>query len=228
VAWDLRFPSTEAIEQIEREPEPWRRGGGGHKAPPGSYTVTLSKRVDGVVTELAGPVPFEVRRVFHGTLEGTPPDETADYMAQVAELRRAVTAADEALENGFVRVDKLAKALANSTVDPGTLDSELEAFRQRLYDVDARLVGNRSIAAYGHPQTPNIARRLRVAAIAEGLSAYGPTPTHRRSFEIATTEFEVLLPELKRLLEVELPALEAEMEAAGVPWTPGRPLPEPR
>ena len=34
--------------------------------------------------------------------------------------------------------------------------------------------------------------------------------------------------QLRQLLEVDLPALEAQMEAAGVPWTPGRPLPDVR
>jgi hypothetical protein len=30
---------------------------------------------------------------------------------------------------------------------------------------------------------------------------------------------------LRQLIDVDLPALEAMMEVAGVPWTPGRPLP---
>ena len=226
VAWDLRTPSPKAIEQVKSEPDPWERDGGGHLAPPGSYTVTLSKRVDGVVTELADPVPFEVVRIFPGSLEGTPPAETAVFMARVAELRRAVTAADEAVRNGFDRVANLELALNQSTADPGTFDTELEALRQRLYDVDFKLAGNRTIAEFGHPQAPNVSRRLRVAAISDGQSDYGPTPTHRRAFEIAATEFAEILPELKQLLEVDLPALEAEMEAAKVPWSPGRPLPE--
>jgi len=225
VAWDLRHPTTKAIEQVKSRPNPWERGGSGHMAPPGSYTVTLSKRVDGVVTQLAGPVPFDVVRVFPGSLEGTPPTETAVYMAQVTELRRAVSAADEALKNGFDRVTKLEEALERSTVDPGTFDSELEALKQKLFDVDFKLAGNRTIAEFGHPRTPNVSRRLMVAGFNDGQSDYGPTATHRRQLEIAETEFSQILPELKQLLEVDLPELEARMEDAQVPWSPGRPLP---
>ncbi len=225
VAWDLRYPTTKAVELIRSEPNPWERGGGGHKAPPGSYTVTLSKRVDGEATVLAGPTPFEVVRVFPGSLEGTDPADAARYMARVAELRRAATAADEALKNGFGRVERLSEALGRSTIDPGTLDTELEAIRQRLHDIDARLSGNRSAASFNVPQTPTVSRRLRVAGFSDGQSDYGPTPHHRRQLEIAETEFAGILPELKQLLEIGLPALEAEMEAAGVPWSPGRPLP---
>jgi hypothetical protein len=146
-------------------------------------------------------------------------------MAQVSELRRAVTAADEALKNGFERVNKLEEAIERSTTAPGTFDSELEAIKQRLFDVDFKLAGNRTIAEFGHPRTPNVSRRLRVAGFNDGQSDYGPTATHRRQLEIAQTEFSQILPELKQLLEVDLPELEARMEDARVPWSPGRPLP---
>jgi hypothetical protein len=58
-----------------------------------------------------------------------------------------------------------------------------------------------------------------------GMSDYGPTATHRRSFEIAREEFDEIEVRLRQLIDVDLPALEAKMEAAGVPWTAGRPLP---
>jgi hypothetical protein len=51
---------------------------------------------------------------------------------------------------------------------------------------------------------------------------------HRRNFEIASQEFAALEPKMRQLLEVELPVLEAKMEEAGVPWSPGRPLPDVR
>jgi len=226
VAWDLRYPTTRAVERVKGASNPWQqRGNAGYMAPPGSYTVTLSKRLDGEVTDLAGPVNFEVARVFEGTLEGTPPEAAADYMLQVAELRRSMTAAAEALELGFQRVEDLEEALARSRVNPGTLDSELETLKQRLYQVDQKLTGNRSLASFGHPRTPNLARRLRVASISDGMSDYGPTATHRRAYEIAVQEYEALLPDLRQLIEVDLPALEAKAEAEGVPWSPGRPLP---
>jgi hypothetical protein len=62
----------------------------------------------------------------------------------------------------------------------------------------------------------------------DGQSDYGPTATHRRAFEIANEEFTALAPQIRQAIEVDLPALELRMEQAGVPWTPGRPLPEVR
>ena len=57
-------------------------------------------------------------------------------------------------------------------------------------------------------------------------STYGPTPMHLRQFEIAQEEFAELSATLTQLLETDLPTLEAELDAAGVPWTPGRGVPE--
>jgi len=230
VAWDLTYPTSSAIRTSSSGGWGGERDNGdsnsGFMAPPGTYSVTLSTRVDGVVTEVAGPVDFEVTRVFKGVLEGTSPEDTAAFMRQVAELHRGVSAASESADLGFETIENLEKALARSTVDPGTLDSELETLKQRLYDLDMALSGNRSMRSLGEPRSPTVAGRLRVATMTDGQSDYGPTATHRRAFEIAAEEFGTIEPELRRLLETDLPALEAKMEAAGVPWTPGRPLPE--
>ena len=66
---------------------------------------------------------------------------------------------------------------------------------------------------------------LDVARMGNLWSTYGPTPTHRRQVEIAREEFEALHTELAQLIETDLPALGAKLEAAGVPWTPGRGVP---
>ncbi len=230
VAWDLTYPATSAIERVftARWGGDEERGDSGFMAPPGRYSVTLSKRVDGAVTDLAGPVEFEVDRVLAGVLEGSAPTDTAGFMREVAAVQRAVTAAEEAIELAFQRIEDLEKAIKRSTVDPGTLDSELETARQSLYALDEGLSGNRSRRTMGEPRAPTVASRLRVAAMSDGQSDYGPTATHRRQLEIARDEFARIEPRLRQLLEMDLPALEAKMEEAGVPWTQGRPLPEVR
>jgi len=231
VAWDLTYPTTAAIrttssdergEASDRDPD------SGFRAPPGSYSVILSRRTDGRVTNLAGPVDFRVVQIFEGVLDGMAPVDTATFMQQVAELQRGVSAASQAANLAFDRIDNLQKALARSQTDPGGLDSELEVLKQRLYELDEALSGNRSKRQLGEPQAPTVAGRLRVASMTDGRSDYGPTETHRRAFEIATREFLEIDTELRKLIDVDLPALEAKMEAAGVPWTPGRPLPEVR
>jgi chromosome segregation ATPase len=149
-------------------------------------------------------------------------------MGEVAELQRAVTAAAEVIKLTFENIENLEKALARSKTNPGGLDSELETLKQRLYELDEALSGNRSRSSMGEPRVPTVAGRLRVASMTDGRSDYGPTATHRRALEIAAVEFGDIETRLRTLIDVDLPALETRMEAAGVPWTPGRPLPEVR
>jgi hypothetical protein len=58
-------------------------------------------------------------------------------------------------------------------------------------------------------------------------STYGPTPTHRESFGIAREQYDALRTELNRVLRTDLPSLRRKLDAAGVPWTPGRGAPAP-
>jgi len=37
-----------------------------------------------------------------------------------------------------------------------------------------------------------------------------------------------LMPELRKMLEDDLPQLQKKLSRAGVPWTSGRPIPGPR
>jgi hypothetical protein len=172
VAWDLTYPTTDAIR--EASDDEWRRRGGdpdsGFMAPPGTYSVTMSKRVDGEVTQLGGPAQFDVVQIFEGILDGSSPTDAAEFMGQIAELQRGVTAADVAMEIAFERIEDMEKALVRSTTVPGTLDTELEALRQKLFELDQALSGNRSIRTMGHPRAPTVSRRLQVAAMSGGMS----------------------------------------------------------
>ena len=48
---------------------------------------------------------------------------------------------------------------------------------------------------------------------------------HRRQLEIAQEEFTELAAAVDEIVSVDLPALEADLDAAGVPWSPGRGVP---
>ncbi len=225
VAWDLRSPSPEPVTGEEPEDE-WDSMGGFLVAP-GRYTVSLAKRVDGEVTELAVPVEFEVVRMREGALPGAAPADTVAFLERVAEVRRAVEGTDQALQAAFARVARLKGALERSTADPGgELDTALRALEGRLFKAEEALTGNRSRRELGEPIAPPVTRRLWVATAGVAGSTYGPTPTHRRSLELAERQFAEVRQELLEVIDVELPELESRMERAGVPWTPGRELPD--
>ena len=116
-------------------------------------------------------------------------------------------------------------ALRRSRSAPSGLDAELHAIEQELYSIEEALSGNRSRRAVGEANVHTVSTRLRAVSSGTRSSTYGPTPTHRRSLEIAEEEFRGLRERLNAVLEERLPALERALEEAGAPWTPGQPLP---
>ena len=228
VAWDLRFPSPAARGDGKAD-DPYMRmtsRDSGWLSPPGKYSVVLAKRVDGVLTELSPAVTFTSKPLREGTLNGMAPTEATAFTADVAELERAVTAASMAIDLTFKRMGHLKSALDRSATAPNDLDDDVRALEHRLFILEEALRGSRSMAAMGVTTPHSILRRLRVIQSGNQFSTYGPTPTHIRSFEIARSEFSALRADLDHLVSVDLVALEQRAEQAGVPWTPGRPLPE--
>ena len=226
VAWDLRYPSPVArASSVEVVTDDDPRRSIGWLAPPGSYTVTLSKKLTNTITELGEPQSFEVKPLRKGVLQGSTTAETEVFLNSVAKFEGSVSAAGLAIAEAFEHLALIQGALTRSTTEPTTLDVELGALKTRLHEFDQALRGNRSLAGVGEAVPATVLRRLEVIKMGNRFSTYGPTPTHRRSLEIAQAEFAPLLQGLQQLLEIDLPAFEARIEDAGVPWTPGRPLP---
>jgi hypothetical protein len=72
---------------------------------------------------------------------------------------------------------------------------------------------------------PSISSRL-FSAVYDGYSTTSdPTTTMKEQLQIAGDEFDVVLMDLKNIINTDIKALEQKLEAAGAPYTPGR-LPE--
>jgi photosystem II stability/assembly factor-like uncharacterized protein len=221
--WDLRFPSTIALDLEE---EKISNNEIGVMAAPGNYTVTLSKQVDGIVTLLSDSIPFEVKRLRKGALDGAEPEKTAAFWQEIAGLQRSATAATLALKNALKKVDAMKIVLSLTPALPGNFDSKLFRIKQSLLELDEKLNGNRSREQIGEENNPTIKDRINVAMRGTFYSTYGPTPTHIRSLEIARSEVNDLKSKLDKILKLDIPELEKELSEAGAPWMEGQDIPE--
>ena len=197
----------------------------GPLAPPGRYTVTLSERVGGELTQLAEPQSFEVKRMREGTLQGSSPEEALAFTRELAEINRQADGAGEIIDQTAEHLQLIKHALMQSTVSDASLDHEARALERRLFELRTALRGNKRQDDIGEPMPHTIGRRLLAASMGTVLSTYGPTPNHRQTLAIAQEELEEVKQGLKQLIEIDLPAFEGRLEAAGVPWTPGRGVP---
>lgn len=221
VAWDLRFPSVTPAAPLDADDdEP-----SGFLAAPGTYTVSLSKRVRGETTELIAAQEFEVERLREGALPGAAPEEAVAFWERAARLQRAATAASAATGNLEKKVGNLKIALGRTRSAPADLDDQWQAIRTELHDVVELLSGNQAMAEVGQDQPPNVQNRLGKVLIGVGQSTYGPTGTHRRVLEIAERDFETVRTRVNTLQQTTIPAFEAALIEAGGPWTAGGEIP---
>jgi chromosome segregation ATPase len=191
---------------------------------PGRYSVTLSKRTEGVFEEIAGPQTFLLKPLFSGGVVADNRKAVLEFQTRTAELYRAVMGADKAAEEIQARIDHLVVAVQQTPSATQQQATAVRALNARMQDLQVRLNGDLTLA--GRQEPAPLALTSRISAIVGGSweSESAVTGNFRDSYAIAAAQFPPLLAELKAI-SADLTRLEAELEAEGAPWTPAR-LPE--
>jgi photosystem II stability/assembly factor-like uncharacterized protein len=224
IAWDLRYPPNAALSVGESALAEGSSEGVGFMVAPGTYSAQLSKQVDGVQTDLAGPVTFDVVPLRSGALEGSTPDEVAAFWGALSDATGRSSAVQMALRNEKSRVETMQKALLRATAPPGDLDTRLHTARAALLDLDSMLSGNPAKREMGEKTRPTVLDRLLQLELAVGSSTYGPTPTHRQSLDIVLADLNVIQAGLEEQ-RAALEALGRDLQQAGAPYIEGGDLP---
>jgi len=221
VSWDLRYPSSRPTDISDKKPSRWGTPWVGPLAAPGTYTVSMAKKIDGVMTEIAGPVEFEVVNLSLAALPGAPPDEASAFEAKVARLQRAVTGAVKLTGEIEDRLAHLRKAILDTPAADAVQLATARALQTELDDINIALVGDPTKGERNVFTPPSISDR--VDRIVGGLwtTTQGPTGTQRDNYRWAGEAFTVELGRIDALI-ARLEALEGELETQGAPWTPGR------
>ena len=143
-----------------------------------------------------------------------------EYQDKVLKLQRSFAGALEQANNMKTRTTAIRRAIGDSAADLKLLD-EAARFDQRVTAVLRALRGDETLRGLESGSPSTIQSRVNSAAAgARGLTGT-PTGTQQMNYTIA---FDDLNAEIARLrtLEAELKKFEQELEAAGVPYTPGR------
>lgn len=220
VAWDLRYPvKTPWVAPEKRLPTNFPPAG--VLAAPGNYSVTMDLRVDGRLRGEAVTEPFKVVSIRETTLPGASQDERVLFSNQVDELKRRVDGSVSTIDELIVATGAIKESLTSSTADV-SLYAETQALEQRARLMRERLKGNADRALFNNAGAVSVSARLSDAGYGSRTTVYGPTTTQRRSLEIASEEFTEIDQQLQELYSGTLKALLQKLDAAGVPWTPGR------
>ena len=192
---------------------------------PGTYTVSISKRVDGEETELVPPTPFEVEPLGLPTLPPADREALLAFQQQTGRLQRAVMGASAAAGEAANRLKYIKRTIETTPGLGAGLRDEARTLELRLMDLRERFSGDRTLPRRSEPAPPGIMSRIQQVIFGHWSSTSAPTATHRKNYEVAEAEFSQMLDDLRTLVEQDLVALEQRLEAAGAPWTPGRGVP---
>ena len=219
VAWDLRYPALHPFVPVEERSDSDSRAG--VLVAPGQYRVTLHRRIDGELEPVGEARTFEAVSIRNPTLPGSSQDERIVYQQQVDELARAASGSVASIDEILLELDAIKNVLGRSTANP-SLYAQAVDLRQRAQRERDKLAGNATRSSFGAPEPMSVAARLGHAAYSPHANAYGPTATQRQSLSIARTRYQEISAALRQIVDNEYQTLRDALDAAGVPWSPGR------
>ena len=226
VHWDLRRSPPNPIDlSIPGFVPPWAGSPQGPLAAPGRYTVEMAVVSAGGVTPLGDPQEFQVNAVPGSALPVSDFDSVTDFQTSTSELLRQAQGAAEEIRRAEERLRYMHHALVEAPQADVALFTSLDQLESSLAELRLRLMGDRVRGRMNEASTPSILSRIGRVAGSHWDTRQTPTGTQVQSLDVARSAFASLSNELGRFLSTDLPGLEAELEAAGAPWTPGRALP---
>ena len=188
---------------------------------PGRYSVTLAKRVDGVLTAIGEPQTFAVAPLDSNATPRSP--AILAFQQKTAALQRALLGANAAAGEAMTRIQSLKRAVQETPTTDDKLGTDLRSIESRLREIQVTLAGDPTVSRRQEPTAPSLL--TRVNGIANSLwsnTMEDATATQKRQYEIAAGELGGVLDQLRTLIDQDLKRVEDQAEAAGVPWTSGR------
>ena len=219
VAWDLRYASLQP-------PSPGGGEADGPMVAPGEFSARVVLVTGDGQEDLTASRSFTVRPLGSATLAASDRAALLAFQREVATLQRAAIATDRAARATSERLALLRSAVrAAPGLDAARYEVRIGGFEDRLFEIARVLSRDRTALDRAEFAPPSVMQRVSRIVGAQFRSTSAPTTTQRDSYAVASAQLAEMSAALRALVEGDIAALEAELEAAGVPWTPGRPIP---
>ncbi|MCD4794560.1 MAG: hypothetical protein K8R54_15090 [Bacteroidales bacterium] len=216
--WGLRrfnmYPVTEAGSPMHNKQT------GGIPVPPGKYTVTMSKVVNGIETNLGVEQTFNVKRLNNLSLPAEDPIALERFKKDAAEVYGVTVG----LTRYVNEMSKNVKALRTALINGGGSTQEdmirADEYIAELREMKRILSGDEIIDNMNENQPPNL--NWRISAVTYGAyHGSDATTTLKENLIIVKTGITKLIEQAK-VLDQKMKLLEKRANAAGSPWSPSR------
>jgi hypothetical protein len=137
-------------------------------------------------------------------------------------LQQALTATNQAAVEARTRLDAIRRAIdATPALSPKVHEDALALSRQ-LDAIDLMLSGDRIWRSHNEGVPASISEHIQAAGSPIRGTTGRPTKTAMEQYQMGSDELGIQIPKLRKLIEVDMKALEKQLDAAGAPPTPGR------
>jgi hypothetical protein len=222
VNWRLNYPSKRG-ERLESSTRRGFNRGGGIMVTPGTYSVTLEKRVNGVHTTLQEPVNFEVVPLFEGTLPRKSNEVINNFRDNVTAFQQDLTSTNISLSRSLKTTNAMLRALNKASRPTNELFKKLNSTKILLLTIDKELNGDSVKDEIGERSNPSASDGGSLGWTAFG-NTYGPTDEHMRLLNRVKSQLKKVKNKLYPIVNSTLPSLRNELIKTGAPWIEGQGL----
>ncbi len=228
VTWDLRNappytirrPANQVGESQSRQRDP-----SGPFVLPGRYTARLTVKA-GSGTPAVYEVPIDVRSDPLVQLADADYHMLYDMRVSTGHLQATVQAAVRTAEQLKEQVADVKSALKSNTA-PDSLSKQADVIDRELGDILKKLRGDpegETVSDDKRVEDPSIQERVNNVAEEIGNVTSQPTDLQRQTLTLASSDLQREVGRINTLLQRRIPALNAGLDAAKIPWTIGRPI----
>ena len=224
VNWKLNYPNKRG-ERLKVSKRSRNSSRGGIMVTPGDYTVTLSKKIDGKITQLTEPEAFKVTPLSKGVLKGASYAEIDAFRKRYIKFTQDLNATNSVVSRNLLVVDAMQRALDKAENPTSDLYNNIYNVKKQLVNIEKKLRGYKTKNEIGEPlgeTLPNIGGFIGMVALTS--STYGPTATHKAALELAKKQLSQVKISIKEVTEKLLPELKKNLKLSGAPWIEGEGL----
>ncbi len=227
INWDLRYDEYSPISAPNGKFNPTRETNSSLFVLPGKYSVSVSLVAKGEMKELAGPREFNVSLLNDATIPADNIGEVVAFHRKALELAKKVAGAQR-------EADLLAKTVGDirQTVNsvPGASFELLKKVGQIATELDGIRIQFRGQPAKASreeipPMDMPLGWRLSELVYANINSTGNILKNQKVALDVLSEEIPEILRKLTDIKNIQLKAIEKELNELGAPWTPGR-IPE--
>ena len=221
INWNFRFANNTNVNRNSARAN--ANPGSGFMVLPGRYTVSLSKSINGELTEIVAPVSFNINYLDNRTFPASSQADLLAFQRELGEANKAMSGARQSVNEVSERISYYRGALKGFDNEPTTqIEQAIDQLEEKLDGIRLALFGDTIKNRLEIDQQPSISTRVNNAVFAGFASTADPTTTQKEVLELVEKELRPVLATLSSIYQSDIIRIERMLDDIGAGWTPGR------